>query len=533
MKIRGKLILSFYSVTLLMLLVFGVITYFTFVDESSGMKDDLYETKAAEVALSVENQMKDSFNRVNMVVAKQAVAGTYSDHNATNTGSMSCQELIKGNGVVFDSIFFISFDDHGHPAMPVCQSEKPNFDSVELLKATNKVATKKNEPTLFWLNDLLFVSWVYEIPLGKLHHSDSHVLVAKININYFKNMMDSLNHIQDSLLMFFFKERELCRVAATQKDLFDNFKLARNVSAIQKGKITLFQDGFYTLASGKTFLDLDLFYIIPSSVYFKNLVHLKNRVIAAVLVLSWVAIWVVLILAFRISKPISNLAKATNDMTIMNYSTPLEFKDSKDEIGMLARSFETMRQQIEELVTIDPLTKTYNRRYLMHNLDIVCAQVQRFEENLAIIMLDIDFFKKVNDTYGHQAGDEVLEEIGAVLMRCTRSYDTVAANSTVVRYGGEEFIILLPKNDAQNASLVAERIRKTVENHEMKNKLRCTVSLGVSSAKGETNVKLLPMKLIEMADQALYEAKNAGRNRTFIHLADNSFEEVVPSLSKG
>ena len=165
------------------------------------------------------------------------------------------------------------------------------------------------------------------------------------------------------------------------------------------------------------------------------------------------------------------------------------------------------QEELERLANLDSLTGLYNRRVILHRLNERIKYVRRYGEELSLIMLDIDHFKKVNDQYGHLIGDGVLEGIAVLVQRNIRDTDVVG------RYGGEEFIIILLKTGLSSALGVAERIRKAIEAAEMKdsegNVFSVTVSEGVSSYKPAEDER----SLISRADDALYRAKENGRNR--------------------
>jgi two-component system, cell cycle response regulator len=155
----------------------------------------------------------------------------------------------------------------------------------------------------------------------------------------------------------------------------------------------------------------------------------------------------------------------------------------------------------------DPLTKLFNKRYLMDRLDSELKFAQRHETAVSILMLDLDHFKRVNDSYGHLAGDAVLVHLANALVKAVRNEDVVA------RFGGEEILIILRSISLELAITLGERLRRTVENasiiHQDK-KIEATVSIGVAgfpSTRAETVEQLL-----EAADKALYRAKHAGRN---------------------
>lgn len=163
----------------------------------------------------------------------------------------------------------------------------------------------------------------------------------------------------------------------------------------------------------------------------------------------------------------------------------------------------------------DPLMGIFNRRHLSRILHTEFLKATRYALPLSILMLDVDFFKKVNDTYGHDVGDKVLKSLGTLIQEFVRETDYVA------RYGGEEIMIVCPSIDGQHAVALAERIRQEIEaciivpNDANKGvpEVRITVSIGVSEITSEiSSVEAL----VKRADMALYRAKNEGRNRVFL-----------------
>ena len=155
---------------------------------------------------------------------------------------------------------------------------------------------------------------------------------------------------------------------------------------------------------------------------------------------------------------------------------------------------------------IDSLTEIYNRRVLMERLEQEWERTRRYSTILSFIMADIDHFKKVNDTYGHPKGDEVLERVAGILRRSVRGADIVG------RYGGEEFAVLMVNADSDNAANAAERYREMIQNQQFlsrKGDFSVTVSFGIADSRGKKSVN----QLIAAADRALYKAKNSGLNK--------------------
>lgn len=170
-----------------------------------------------------------------------------------------------------------------------------------------------------------------------------------------------------------------------------------------------------------------------------------------------------------------------------------------------------MMSELKYISITDALTEVFNRRYLDATLLTEFDRVRRTAKPLSVLLLDIDFFKKFNDTHGHDQGDRVLQAVGAAMKACIRDYDSAC------RYGGEEFVLILPETDEKGAVIVGERLRLAIEAMVIDG-LHVTISLGAA-----TYPKLNVTKsqaLLEAADAALYKAKEGGRNR--LVTADNT-----------
>lgn len=162
-----------------------------------------------------------------------------------------------------------------------------------------------------------------------------------------------------------------------------------------------------------------------------------------------------------------------------------------------------------ELATLDGLTRLFQRRYFEAMAELEWKRVIRHKHPLSILMVDLDQFKSVNDTYGHDKGDLVLRKTAQILKSACREEDIVA------RYGGEEFIILLPETDLEGTRAVAQRIHEGIHKLYVLPDRTITLSIGVASYP-TSNVSDVN-SLIKLADQALYQAKGAGRNKTVYH----------------
>lgn len=182
-------------------------------------------------------------------------------------------------------------------------------------------------------------------------------------------------------------------------------------------------------------------------------------------------------------------------------------------VSRLRKTLSDSRAAIEELVIRDPLTGAYNRRHLSSTLQQEKLRSDRSEEPFCIAILDLDHFKRVNDTYGHQAGDDVLKACAACGGEVVRPIDCFG------RYGGEEFEVLLTQTDLEGARIVAERIRSAINSlrfAQISPDLRVTVSIGVAQYRHKEEIRATEKR----ADDALYRAKAAGRNRIEVEPAD-------------
>jgi two-component system cell cycle response regulator len=162
-----------------------------------------------------------------------------------------------------------------------------------------------------------------------------------------------------------------------------------------------------------------------------------------------------------------------------------------------------------EMAITDQLTGLHNRRYMSRHLDTLMTDAQKNGRPLAFVIMDIDFFKQVNDTYGHDIGDEVLKEFAARINANVRGIDLAC------RYGGEEFVVAMPDTDMAFATNIAERLRHSIETTPVKisrnpGYLNITISIGIARCEGEGDTA---EQLLHRADQALYRAKRTGRNK--------------------
>jgi len=184
--------------------------------------------------------------------------------------------------------------------------------------------------------------------------------------------------------------------------------------------------------------------------------------------------------------------------SVAAYNTVLEVREKEKQY----------LSKLENLSITDQLTGLYNRRYFDDHFEIERQKVERYNSMLCLIMIDIDHFKTINDKFGHQHGDNVLKRFSLLLRKNIRTTDILS------RWGGEEFIILLPATSLENAVKLAEKMRKAIEQSTFIDVGNITASFGVSEVTTSSNSN---REAIHQADKALYQAKNQGRNKVVLY----------------
>lgn len=252
-----------------------------------------------------------------------------------------------------------------------------------------------------------------------------------------------------------------------------------------------------------------------------NLEHaefVRGQVRLLVAIISVLALVLAILCAYGLSQSITVPLRALEEGVEQLGKGDLSQRiclETEDEFSHLAAMFNLMATQLEQsqrdlarLATLDGLTEVYNRREFNRWLMVEIERSQRHTQLLSLIMVDIDHFKPLNDTYGHQAGDLALCEVAQLLQR------EVRPNDIVCRYGGEEFAILLPNTTSTESQTIAERIRLAIATQPITllslQQISLTASLGVATFPEDAKTK---EHLIKQADQALYAAKHSGRNR--------------------
>lgn len=246
---------------------------------------------------------------------------------------------------------------------------------------------------------------------------------------------------------------------------------------------------------------------------FSRVILSRNRNLLIVGLLGVIIGCCAYVLARKIIRPLQSLTNgaqrvADGDLDVL---LPIE---KNDELGLATHVFNDMvaelkqnQQELEQLATTDSLTGLANRKHVMEGLSNLHEHYKRYSTVFSILMIDIDHFKKINDTYGHQIGDSVLSEVGRILEKSIRSIDIAG------RYGGEEFLVLLSESAEDEAIQAAERIRNEVAEatfHTENGSVAVTVSIGLATIDGVDGGE---KSLVKRADDALYLAKSRGRDQ--------------------
>lgn len=294
-------------------------------------------------------------------------------------------------------------------------------------------------------------------------------------------------------------------------------ELDRFMSGKEGTAITHSIHGGKSLTSAKSILDgrWVLFAVLPIEEAFAPIHNLQKQVLITGVIIVLIVVGLVWLLMRIELKPLTVAERLISNMTHVGNKLHEVPVTTNDEIGRLLTSFNHLQRdlqesykKIEQQAHVDYLTGLSNRRYFLELAEQEISRATRYKSSLAVCMLDVDYFKKVNDTYGHKVGDILLQKLSELFNESLRNIDIVG------RIGGEEFAILLPETDSVHAIEVAERLRKLVEGTKITLEtglpLKFTVSIGIAmfDGKGE-NIDTL----LNSADQALYQAKSSGRNK--------------------
>ena len=386
-------------------------------------------------------------------------------------------------------------------------------DIIPMLCETSKLADIMNFTKSYYSdtvaivaqNDVIYLDFLNSLNDKKLAIPRNDPLLSKIKEEYPRIQVIPVDSKEDALRMvsegtvFATLGSLLTLTRDIQKYGFDNIKIAGR---------TKFDNNYMVGVNKEDALLLSIFNRVVDSIDEKtrNIITQHWYTVNFQYSYNWKIIWrmagiVAIILCLLIYNVYTarrynkSLSEVNNDLVLRNN----ELNELKDEL-------EEKNVELGKLAITDKLTGLYNRAKLDQALNDELKRFTRFEHEFGVIIMDIDYFKRVNDHFGHIIGDKVLVQIADILRDCIRSTDVIG------RWGGEEFLIICPETELVGIIQMAERIRERLEDYRFRNVGTITASLGVSMAitsdTGET--------LLARADKVLYDAKNAGRNRVCV-----------------
>ena len=242
-----------------------------------------------------------------------------------------------------------------------------------------------------------------------------------------------------------------------------------------------------------------------NDIFINNLI----RFIPLIVIFSLVLFLILYAVLRQLFKPLNEIISITEEISKGNYKITyppnkiIEFTKILESIGEMSDAIEIREKELVLLSSIDKLTQIYNRQKTEEILSLEIQKSNQTHHPLSIIMLDIDRFKEINDTYGHKVGDMVLEEFATISKENIRSTDFIG------RWGGEEFLIVCPETNSEGAKTLANKLRRALEAHSFSIIVSMTASFGVAEYNPEEAVN----SVMKRADDALYQAKKMGRNR--------------------
>ncbi len=353
--------------------------------------------------------------------------------------------------------------------------------------------------------------YLTEIEADSEHEPD---VIEGINIDsYYADMDKSYNEI-------LLKKARLVSVALSEIELsaFDLLEKGNQEGArkllLDSQYLSIKQKVSQSIESSKVLIDEQLTTFLISKQ--------KQQLWLTILTYFIIASTIVFVVTYNkkirhiVTFPVKSLDKWGKKVAIGNYKeelnveVPIELKELKSTMGILANNTDALVTRLQHIANIDDLTNLPNRRAATEYLIKKQQEVTRYEIDCSMMILDIDYFKKVNDTYGHQVGDDVLANLADLVSKQLRSVDFFA------RLGGEEFIIVMPQCNVNSAYLLAEKIRKVAEKHvyqSITDRMPVTITCGIAA--------LLPKRDVDQsyreADQALYKGKKLGRNNVQVY----------------
>ncbi len=486
LKIRGKLVLSFSIAMILVLCTLGFVVYLTFASSTridkqkiAGLHLEVMTSELVQLAASERLSLRALEQNIADGASPEPLLRQYLRNTLYAEGVM----LVDDRGVVRqsagDTAAIQSLLSSGDATIiePVAVGASivlPGSDASELMEGRLLAAAQIGGMEL----------------LRSIEYRDLPAHSVVIIADKSRKIISNHEPMDPEL------EREFQQLVAAQ---------VRDSELAEGGEL-------YGMRKAVESLPVELWYLVPKKIFQADIFSLQNRVVGATIFLLWLTLWIVLAISHRITQPIRELTASIAAMKEEEYAVPLTYRDTGDETAALAKGFESMRQHIDELISVDPLTNLYNRRYLMRSFLREINRARRSSTPLCCMMLDIDRFKNINDNWGHPCGDYVLRQAAHIIKENIRDCDIAA------RFGGEEFMVLLPTARTAEALSVGLRIGQMLEEFEFVwegESFHVTTSGGIASLDEIDGDE--PEALLALADAALYEAKQGGRNRVIVN----------------
>jgi diguanylate cyclase (GGDEF)-like protein len=410
-----------------------------------------------------------------------------------------------------------------------------NTDFLELKKLNSKtlqnidingldgyIQSKKKPAEGYYQNQPISNTLTFVFPLDK---DQNHFGVFLVNKEFLTSSLGESN-VQESALIntsgsVIAQKDETARekIDSPLYDFAKNSPINQGSTEFkydQGGKTEEYVGDFFKLGHG-----LILLTQVDKTKAFLDMRKLIVNTIVFAILITGLGIFAGLLFSRSMTAPLRTLMTATENFAAGNFNFESVNVKTNDELGLLADHFrdlgkkltarEAELEKVTELAIKDGMTGLFNHRYFISRLESYFGLSKRHKNKTSVCLIDVDFFKKFNDTYGHQQGDLVLQDLAKILMTSVRDTDLVA------RYGGEEFVVICPETDTTGAVKVAEKIRVNYQNHNIKNLtkiggefLKSTCSIGVATFDG-TNFPDIAA-LVKASDTNLYKAKEGGRN---------------------
>ncbi|WP_198305979.1 sensor domain-containing diguanylate cyclase [Arcobacter vandammei] len=403
------------------------------------------------------------------------------------------------------------------------------------IKAIDSNFPIKTDPYKFYTIDTMGFTYAKKIAKSK------NVIALDLLSDYFSHI--STNHIENDYMdVFLFNEDGLV-VSSLNQDLSlinEFYRENKDFSIFTEAQVLNINSKKYIVQVNKIKTDYGFNYLGIFADYNKSLEPYRSQSLALLMIFAITTLIIfpiIILFSNKIINPIYNLVEQINNIKNRNYEGVVGVEASTIEVNLLSRAFKDMansifkyqnsleqivesrtkelkqkNEELERLSITDKLTNIYNRVKLDSVLNSEFIRSKRYDTVFCVIMLDIDFFKKVNDNFGHHIGDDVLVEVAQIIKSCTRATDTFG------RWGGEEFLIICPNTNINGAKSLAYNINQAVKLYKFKTyPENLTISLGIANFNNEHNKA---EDIVSDADKALYKAKQDGRDRVVVFQND-------------